>query len=122
VKSFISAAPFPNCRDGFPEDQLIAENIHQHFVLISLWKILNAYELRQTNPCLALWDIGNRIHLGANAWEKGKRTEWPADLSPNPKTPDAAEMVSLASATLRMIKKAQKAIENTGMGKFPKFN
>ena len=84
--------------------------------------MLNAYELRQANPHLALWDIGNRINLGANAWEKGKKVEWSEGLSPNSKTPDAAEMASLTSATSRMIKKAKKAIENTGKGMFPKFD
>jgi len=108
-------------RRAYPKSEA-AYKIHQHFVIVSLWKMLTAYELRKIYPQVPLWDIGRRVDLAANDWVKGKKIDWKERMAIEISRPHTAEMASLTSATSRMIKKAQKAIENTGKGKFPKFD
>ena len=96
--------------------------VHQHFVIVSLWKMLTAYELRKNYPQVPLWDIGMRLNRAASDWENDIKIDWKERMAIPIAKPDAAEMATLTSATSRMKKKAQKAIENTGKGKFPKFD
>jgi hypothetical protein len=92
--------------------------ISGHIDLIALQKCLLVYDMRIENPKLPLWQIAQKCRLG-------KRENWITDADLKGKGNLIGQIsdkkMILANTASRLIKKAERIIEGTADGVFPKL-
>jgi hypothetical protein len=93
-------------------DSTAKYRITRQFSIRALKSMLQAYELRQKEPKLALWEIGQRLELGAKITEKEfSSRSW--------EYKDKKRV--LASAASRKLKQAERIIAGVVEGHFPEM-
>jgi hypothetical protein len=85
--------------------------ITKQFALHSLKTILAVYDIRRSEPDLALWEIAQRLRIGTTLSE--------SELKAKVVGPHTAKKRDMTSTVSRMLKKAKAIIDGAGKGRFP---